>query len=338
MCLNPTLIKNKKYKPNKKNNGNVPMVKDERTLYVPVGCGYCSECRNQKANSWKIRLQKECEGLGGLFFTFSLSDEAIEELNDKDINYDANLIATKAVRRYLERIRKKTGKSVRHWLVTELGENNTERIHIHGIIWSHKEAVLNKWGYGNIKVKQFWGDRTINYIVKYMMKTPEKHPEYIPKVLCSKGIGKSYLESQDAKKNKFKGCAGLDTNETVRLRNGKKIGLPIYYRNKIYSEEEREELWLNKLDEQKRWIKGVQIDVSKNEETYEKARAYYAAIDKRNGYIELPFSEQRKKKSYKAAKKYEKYLQEIKRLTKIANDNKQKPVHNINYKTNGTKK
>lgn len=301
--------------PNKKNNGNVPICKDERTLYVPVGCGYCSECRNQKANGWKIRLQKEFEkDSKGLFFTFTISDESIEKLNEPEMNYDANLIATKAVRRYLERIRKETGKSVKHWLVTELGENETERIHIHGIIWSHKEAVLNKWGYGNVKIKEFWGERTINYIVKYMMKVPEKHEEYIPKVLCSKGIGENYLNTEDAKKNRFKGFLGTETNETIRLRTGKKIGLPIYYRNKIYSEQEREELWLNKLDEKKRWVKGVKIDIMENEETYEKARTYYAAIDEREGYINKPYSQQYNKKRYAASKKYAKMREELRAL------------------------
>lgn len=301
--------------PNKKNNGNVPICQDERTLYVPVGCGYCSECRNQKANSWKIRLQKEFEEDNkGLFFTFTISDESIEKLNESEMNYDANLIATKAVRLYLERIRKETGKSVKHWLVTELGENETERIHIHGIIWSHNEAVLNKWGYGNVVVKKFWGERTINYIVKYMMKVPEKHEEYIPKILCSKGIGANYLKTYDAEQNKFKGCGGLETNETIRLRNGKKIGLPIYYRNKIYTEQERENLWLNKLDEEKRWVKGVKIDVMENEETYEKARAYYAAIDEREGYINRPYSQQYNKKRYAASKKYAKMREELRAL------------------------
>ena len=34
-------------------------------------------------------------------------------------------------------------KSVRHWLITELGHNGTENIHLHGIIWTNKniEAI-----------------------------------------------------------------------------------------------------------------------------------------------------------------------------------------------------
>ena len=48
MCLYPKLIKNPKYRPNKKNNYNPPTCEDDRVLYVPVGCGNCIECRNQK--------------------------------------------------------------------------------------------------------------------------------------------------------------------------------------------------------------------------------------------------------------------------------------------------
>ena len=58
MCLYPTLIRNKKYTPNKKNGGHVDYsefingTKDVRTLAVPIGCGRCMECRQQKARDW----------------------------------------------------------------------------------------------------------------------------------------------------------------------------------------------------------------------------------------------------------------------------------------------
>ena len=55
-----------------------------------------------------------------------------------------NKIATLAVRRFLERWRKKYKKSVRHWLVTELGQKNTEHLHLHGIIWTDKGEEINK--------------------------------------------------------------------------------------------------------------------------------------------------------------------------------------------------
>ena len=55
MCLYPTLIDNPKYKSNKKNGGVIPHCFDERIKKVPLGCGYCEECRKKKAGQWYIR-------------------------------------------------------------------------------------------------------------------------------------------------------------------------------------------------------------------------------------------------------------------------------------------
>ena len=60
--------------------------------------------------------------------------------------------------------------------------------------------------------------------------------------------------------------------------------MPIYYRNKIYSEEEREKLWIEKLDKQKRYVNGIEIDVSKNHNEYFKALEYYRKLNKELGY------------------------------------------------------
>ena len=39
-------------------------------------------------------------------------------------------------------------------------------------------------------------EQTVNYVVKYIMKTDEKHKEYKSKILPSKGIGARYLEGK----------------------------------------------------------------------------------------------------------------------------------------------
>ena len=59
MCLYPTLIDNPKYKANKKNGGVIPHCFDERIKKVPIGCGYCEECRKKKAGECYIRLENE---------------------------------------------------------------------------------------------------------------------------------------------------------------------------------------------------------------------------------------------------------------------------------------
>ena len=137
MCLFPKLVKNPKYRVNRKNGGNVPYMTDSRVGYVPIGCGVCFECINKEATKWKIRLFEEIKrDETGKFVTLTFSDESLEELErDCDANERThkyvkdNEIARLGVRRFLERWRKKHGKSVKHWLITELGTTNTERIH-----------------------------------------------------------------------------------------------------------------------------------------------------------------------------------------------------------------
>ena len=74
------------------------------------------------------------------------------------------------------------------------------------------------------------------------------------------------------------------SHDTYRNRNGTKTALPIYYRNKIYSEEEREKLWLEKLDKQERWVGGEKVSVKDNDEQYLKLREYYRKLNKSRGY------------------------------------------------------
>ena len=62
-----------------------------------------------------------------------------------------------------------------------------------------------------------------------------------------------FRSRKDPELNKFN---GTDTNEAYRLRNGTKLNLPIYYRNKIYTEEEREKLFIQKIDKGDVWICG----------------------------------------------------------------------------------
>lgn len=314
MCLFPRLIENKKYKPNKKNNYKPPKMKDERVKFVPVGCGKCIECLKQKQREWRVRLGEEIQhDSSGKFVTLTLSDESFEELNSCIEDFAKgyvrdNLIATLAVRRFLERWRKKYKKSVKHWLITEWGQTNTERMHLHGIIFTDKpEDILPIWRYGHVYIGEFVNEKSINYIVKYLGKFDEKHPNYIGKILTSKGIGKGYLKKYDSKKNKFK---GKETKEYYKTQSGIKLALPIYYRNKIYSEEEREKLWLQKLDEQKIYVMGEEIDISttQGEKNYMDAIKYYQSVNNRLGYGNGAIDWN--KKNYNIAKNKLKHLQD----------------------------
>lgn len=274
MCLYPILITNPKYKENKKNGGVIPHCIDSRIKLIPIGCGKCIECKKKKAREWQIRITEEVkQDERGKFITLTFSNESIKKINEeldrketkenkRDVNGEIiiskgykrdNEIATYGVRHWLENIRAKYKKSVKHWLVTELGGNGTENIHLHGIVWCEDiEEITNKWIYGyvwngktiNEKKINYVNAKTANYITKYMCKLDEKHKHYNSIILCSKGIGKGYVD-----KNK-------DKKDIYVTESGHKIGLSIYYRNKIFTEEEREKLWIEKIDKGVRYIGG----------------------------------------------------------------------------------
>ena len=55
-----------------------------------------------------------------------------------------------------------------------------------------------------------------------MTKIDEDHPEFVGKVLCSRGIGAGYLKREDAKRHVYiKG----KTNESYRMKNGGRLNL-----------------------------------------------------------------------------------------------------------------
>lgn len=312
MCLYPKLVNNPKYKANKKNGGNIPPLKDPRVAKVPIACGKCIECMKAKAREWSIRMNEEIrEHKNGKFTTLTFDEENLEILREiafkeriEETEFDGknfikwskeqqrrnrkildNEVASLAVRRFTERWRKqdKNKKTIRHWLVTELGHVNTERIHLHGILFTDKtkDEIEKIWSYGRINIGTWVNEQSINYIVKYISKQDLDHKGYKPIILASKGLGKGYLNRTDAKDNKYKKDG---TKEEYIFRNGKKASLPILYRNHIYTDEEKELLWIEKLNKKERYVLGQKIDISESEEEYHKALKYAQKFNKKMGY------------------------------------------------------
>lgn len=253
--------------PTKKNKGVVPPCPDERLKYVTAACGKCFECMKQKGRAWQVRLSEEIrQDPKAIFVTLTISDESWEKIKNAYIQLSDEDCIKKMVRLFLERVRKKNKKSLKHWLTTERGGTNTERYHLHGLIWGENTEALTKslWQYGFVFIGTFVNECTINYITKYITKTDKKHKDFIPTILCSAGIGAGYLNRSDSELNRYRESK---TNETYRLRNGVKLNLPIYYRNKLYTDEEREQLFLEKIKKGKVWIMGQECNI-RDEITY----------------------------------------------------------------------
>lgn len=292
MCIQPKLIANPKYKPNKKNGGNAPVLIDRRVKYVAVGCQNCFECQRKRANEWRARLMYEVEQEKPKWIALTFSNESIKKIVEtgkakvrenkvtkivpiKELEgYEMdNAIAKQGVRWFLERWRKEHSISVKHWLVTELGHNGTENIHLHGFIWTKEsyDTIRRIWNYGYIwprkekEHKVYVSEKSINYMVKYVNKKDFKHYSYKPIILCSSGIGAGWEKTGAAIISQFK---DEKTLEYTRTKQGSKIGIPIYWRNKIYTEEEREKLWIERIKKDTRYIDGVKIDKASKEIEY----------------------------------------------------------------------
>lgn len=261
MCLYPTYFKNPKYLPNKKNKGKPPVCVDRRLLYIPAKCGCCIECRKEKQREWRVRLEEELRSNFGYFTTLTISPEGIKEIEEKTSlkwEENPNEIATKALRLFLERVRKETKKSIKHWCVTELGEEK-DRVHLHGIFFGQRSAELIRkhWKYGFVFIGVYCSSRSVNYMTKYMLKVDIKHPEFKQIVLASPGIGAGYTDRLDYlwQKQNYKNI----NVATYTFRNGTKMAMPKYYKNKIFTEKEREIMWINNLNRGLLWIYGEKV-------------------------------------------------------------------------------
>lgn len=257
MCLYPKLMRNKRY------TEGGPIPSDERLLYTPIKCNNCKQCNKQKADAWRKRLIDELtiNKTKAYFVLLTYSTESLLEIHSsinkelKGYNVD-NAIYTLSVRRFLDRWTKKHGKSLRHWLINELGQQKTEHMHIHGIIWTEQpfDEVRKIWKYGLVfpskdRVKEnYVNQQSISYIMKYVTKIDPKHKYFKPVILTSYGMGNvNRISNYERLKDVYKDKDGIESQ------------LPMYYRRKIYSDDQREQLWLKKLDEGVRYISGRKI-------------------------------------------------------------------------------
>lgn len=285
MCLYERSIENPKYQPNTKNGGRPPKCNDYRQLKIRIGCGWCEECRKELANEWRIRLTEETKQNDNLIgVTLSFSPESINKLESeihekayKGIegnDTDVNLLASYAVRMWSERWRKRFKRAPKHWLITELGEQSSERIHLHGLVWNEtgleidkfKEAIEKSWGNGNIRFSDYWGLQTINYFLGYVTKLDPHHKGYKQRIFTSKKMGIGYLA--DAKRiHKFR---GEKTVKYYKATNGCKLKLPKYYKQKLWTEEEREMMWSWELDKDMTYIGKQEYDQTNEDTKYVK--------------------------------------------------------------------
>lgn len=216
--------------------------------FIDVPCGKCFSCHKSRLNGWRIRLLSEVNRYpDSVFITLTFNDYYLEHFKD-----DPN----KSLRLFLDRIRKKYGKQVRHFFIPEFGDK-TKRLHYHGILFNvpyksiDPEVMAKEWKYGFIFLG-WCNTKTCNYIVKYITKDAPVGQK-LPRIVASKGIGETYVS--------LNGATHL-MNERPYIMYGKfRVPLPRYYLTKIFTENER--LYLQekqRLEPFKRFVNGIEYN------------------------------------------------------------------------------
>lgn len=197
-------------------------------LFIDVPCGKCHSCRKQKANAWRLRLNSEFEKYpNSVFITLTFNNEYLRRFK-----YEPN----RAVRLWLDRIRKRLGKQVRHFVIGEYGET-TNRFHYHGILFDVPDnftvdTLSETWQYGFCYIG-WCTKKTITYILKYITKVDDSGKTVkIPRIVASKGLGVHFVEQYRNEPLKTRKMPFLTVG------NGAKIPLPRYIKQKMFDEDE----------------------------------------------------------------------------------------------------
>lgn len=173
---------------------------------IQIACGKCKKCKITKMLKWKTRLyleaKEQIENNGNIYFlTLTYNNE-----NIKKIENETNIEIQKMIKRLRKNFK---NNKIKYFNVTELGSENGRK-HNHILLFS-KEDILPiqengkkinnnyyyqnsnlKWNNGFYSITKIKNDKqnilkTINYILKYLIKNPLNYT-------FSKNIAKEQIE------------------------------------------------------------------------------------------------------------------------------------------------
>lgn len=210
-----------------------------------VPCGKCGFCLQSKRADWSFRLVQETKVASSAhFLTLTYEDDKLP------FNQSSGLpeLDKKHYQLFTKRLRKEQStfseEKIRYYSVGEYG-TKTERPHYHSIMFNLSPLLENRlvdiWSHGHVKV----GDVTpasIHYVTKYVInRYDDYNGREPPFALMSRkpALGRNYLDTH-AKWHK----KGLKNYTKV---NGQLGRLPRYYREKLFTQLEREKMALESI-------------------------------------------------------------------------------------------
>lgn len=209
---------------------------------LAVPCGKCPACIKRKSCEWSLRLMEEEKvSDSALFITLTYDTCHVPISKNGFMSLDK-----RELQLFFKRLRKlhvskdvTVAKSIKYYAVGEYG-GNSMRPHYHLILFNARvELIGEAWKLGHIHYGSVTGP-SIGYTLKYMSKkgkipihcNDDRKREF---GVMSKGLGKSYLTAEMVAWHH----ANLDERMYCNLKGGDKVGMPRYFKQKIYTELER---------------------------------------------------------------------------------------------------
>jgi len=203
---------------------------------VDVPCGKCGDCVARRISGWSFRIQKEAERSSSAFFiTLTYSPEHCPTTNQNLMTLRLSDLQT-----FFKSLRKENKGKVKYYAVGEYG-GKFKRPHYHLLIFNldYDSIVENHWKKGSI----YYGTITpasAAYCLKYMCKE-SKIPQWKGDnrlkefATMSKKLGDNYLTP----KTRYWHKIDLLNRCYIPIKDGGKIAMPRYYKEKIYTEMEK---------------------------------------------------------------------------------------------------
>lgn len=209
-------------------------------LYVKpniVPCGRCNFCRQLRSMDWSFRLAIENRYASSAYFV------------TLTLRYKPQLgVWKRHLQLYFKRLRSRNeGSKIVYFAVAEYGER-TKRPHYHAIIFNANEDTIHQsWKLGHVHCGAV-SDESIAYVSNYSLKGSE-YPVGMrkPFALMSRrpAIGAQYLQTHTSwhrNGEDISPIADPSYYKSYAIRNGKRVHLPRFYRDKIFSRKEKEAL------------------------------------------------------------------------------------------------
>jgi len=215
-----------------------PFTRKVETNIYTLPCGKCPNCYAKRISGWSFRLvEEEKNSFSSYFITLTYDTEHIKMTKNGFMNLDK-----RDTQLFMKRLRKLNSKKLKYFTTGEYG-SKTNRPHYHIILFNVKEDTIEKaWKLGQIHYGKV-SKASVGYTLKYMSKTSkvplhkndDRNKEF---QLMSKGLGLTYIKDSTIKWHQ----ADLLERMYLNIEEGKKIGMPRYYKDKIYNSDQRGQL------------------------------------------------------------------------------------------------